>query len=526
MGAKFEKSIPEEEVPPESNQQTANGSYGTFNQHIEQGFSQSAEQKNQQPYERPNGVENASTSTSTDVTTATPQAKFEKNMPDLVRTSESINQDEDFIRNHATESLGYQFPPHFPPHYSDTGNDIESAIQRLKDSASSGECTLPITGLPTTSTGWDIVKSFFSAITSKSDEIVALPIENNLITANTKNGHGVTPLLAAVGVGRNVRMVQELLDFGAEVDGWGVPPHTQDNGPSRWCSCKADKYAERTPLQLAATLGNLTLVKLFIEVYHANDALIAKDGQMALRLAAENGHREIADYLPLRRGGGWRRWKTQHATAMRRTKKAGKKIYGFFKILLYRVPKFLVWTLPKESGKCFWRNRKRFLNWCWRVIRAIPGAVKEILLWLARIPIGIPKATVVVAKFIWMVIKNIGNSIVHVGQATFSFLHSLVGAIVSFLRDVTLKDLLNGLITIFKIPLKLWELLKSFLEGTLRFMEALFGAVGTCISYLFYGLLYVAMYVPKKLWDIVASMGGLIGKAFKEVLVLINPRMQ
>ena len=65
---------------------------------------------------------------------------------------------------------------------------------------------------------------------------------------------------------------------------------------------------------IAAEKGNLTIVKLLIEAYHADDKLIAKDGQIALRLAASNGHREVVDYLPSRSGGGMKRWKRKYCT--------------------------------------------------------------------------------------------------------------------------------------------------------------------------------------------------------------------
>jgi hypothetical protein len=174
------------------------------------------------------------------------------------------------------------------PTYTESDEGLPSTIQQLL--TLSGNVNLPITSCqPSLHHGFDIpyeltriqqdvVRSFFAAISTKKDEVVAMMIENNLVTANTTDRFGQTPLLAAVAAG-NVRMVQELVDFGAEVDGFGVHGGT-----------------ERTPLQVAASMGNLTLVKLFIEVYHANDALIAPDGQLALRLAVANCHREVADF--------------------------------------------------------------------------------------------------------------------------------------------------------------------------------------------------------------------------------------
>ena len=73
---------------------------------------------------------------------------------------------------------------------------------------------------------------------------------------------------------------------------------------------------QRTPLQQACKTGNLPIVKLLMETHACNDALIAPDGQLALRLASRNGHKDIVSYLPLRRGGGWKRWKHNHKQSM------------------------------------------------------------------------------------------------------------------------------------------------------------------------------------------------------------------
>ncbi|EDN10917.1 predicted protein [Histoplasma mississippiense (nom. inval.)] len=83
----------------------------------------------------------------------------------------------------------------------------------------------------------------------------------------------------------------------------------------------------RTPLQLAAELGNLPLVKMFIETYQCDDSKVAPDGELALRLASKNGHRHVVDYLPARRGGGWKRWRTAHEVSMAKARDALKSIF-------------------------------------------------------------------------------------------------------------------------------------------------------------------------------------------------------
>jgi ankyrin repeat protein len=71
-----------------------------------------------------------------------------------------------------------------------------------------------------------IVAGFFDSISRGREETVALFINNNLVTANTTNAKGKTPLLAAVAT-KNVRMVQQLLDFGADPNAFGVEVFTR-----------------------------------------------------------------------------------------------------------------------------------------------------------------------------------------------------------------------------------------------------------------------------------------------------------
>jgi hypothetical protein len=453
------------------------------------------------------------------------------------------------------------------PTYTESDEGLPSTIQQLL--TLSGNLNLPITSCrpsPRHDFGvsgelilvqQDIVGSFFAAISTKKDEVVAMMIENNFVTANTTNSLGQTPLLAAVAAG-NVRMVQELVDFGAEVDGFGVHRGT-----------------ERTPLQLAASMGNLTLVKLFIEVYHANDALIAPDGQLALRLAVVNGHREVADYLPLRRGGEWRRWKIHHAKAVERTKKAFKRIYRVFKFFAWDIPKFFLWVLPKEvivvpikKGMVWaWKHRGRLGPWCKRQAQETPARIQKASRWVLEKTRAIPKAATKAAKetwtfctqtlprwlkkfwhyllslltkripaafkiivqWLWAGLKTIGHSIFSVLERALSLLHSIVSSVISFFRALTLQDIWNGfcdlLHTIFvDVPVKIYSWARKFSETSYEVMGALFGLTGKILWWIGLALVFVATYIPTKILIIVTSLGGSVGKAWEELLVWINPK--
>lgn len=149
----------------------------------------------------------------------------------------------------------------------------------------------------------------FNAVTTKKDEAVALMIKHNLVTANTTDATGQTPLLAAVSVG-NVRMVQELVNF--------APASTATASTPKGNTAKgaAGSPGHRTAPHRAPARRRAR---------QSQPRQALRGRELALRLAADNGHREIADFLPLWRGGGWRRWKTRHAKAVDRAKRAAEK---------------------------------------------------------------------------------------------------------------------------------------------------------------------------------------------------------
>jgi len=65
-----------------------------------------------------------------------------------------------------------------------------------------------------------IIAELFRAIRTEDSEAVTLLIQNNLVTANTRNAEGRTPLLEAVAT-KIPHIVKELLDFGADPNAFG-----------------------------------------------------------------------------------------------------------------------------------------------------------------------------------------------------------------------------------------------------------------------------------------------------------------
>lgn len=74
---------------------------------------------------------------------------------------------------------------------------------------------------PLTRVKQQIVMELFSAIGRADHEDIALLINHNLVTANTTSEAGRRPLLEAINT-KNISIVKELLDFGADVNAFGV----------------------------------------------------------------------------------------------------------------------------------------------------------------------------------------------------------------------------------------------------------------------------------------------------------------
>jgi hypothetical protein len=312
-----------------------------------------------------------------------------------------------------------------------------------------------------------------------------------------------------------------------------------------------------------------------MEVYHADDSLVAPDGQIALRLAAENGHREVVDYLPARRGGGFRRWQHHHHIAIQRTKRALKKIYRVFKFFLWDIEKFFIWTCPRHlvfkpvSKACTWcwKNKhlfspwcahqlgqmpgraKRFGQWVWKGVKAVPKAVadtgkaiwkfgtktlprwaKKLALWVwSLFTTRIPAAIAIVAKWVWGGFSAMGRAVLDVILKVVSLLHTVFEAVLTFFRNLTLKDIWDGfcnlLHTIFvAFPKTLASWILQFSDMSYKIMKAVFGEIGEILWWIVYGIGWLATYVPRKFWVILQSLGSSFAKGWYEVIVFFKPK--
>ncbi|KAH7324607.1 hypothetical protein B0I35DRAFT_348711 [Stachybotrys elegans] len=390
----------------------------------------------------------------------------------------------------------------------------------------------------------DIVNGFFDAVRAGQDDVVSQFVSRGLVSPDVRSLVQETPLLAAVAAGR-LPMISTLVALGATVNTFGkpsTPPVNYGRKTPDW---------ERTPLQLAAQQGNLAIVKVLMEDYGADDSLIAPDGALALRLAAENGHRDIVTYLPSRRGGALLRWKAAHRREMKIIRRSIRGIYMFFRVLIWEIPKFFLFTIPNEA---VWKKRHKIASWCKRLpsriaeeVTKMPHrmktAAKETAAFVKKIPKFIKEASIALVRFVkawpaavkaflgWVGrgLATIGNSALSIATKLLSLIHTAVSAVVSFFRSITLKDVWNGLCVLARAvfvetPQAVWSFLKSFGDMAWKVLGGLFGLCGQALWGLAAIFLYILRYVPKKLGSIAAALGRLFQKAFNEVMVYFNPK--
>ncbi|KAF5138016.1 Receptor-interacting serine/threonine-protein kinase 4 [Metarhizium anisopliae] len=378
----------------------------------------------------------------------------------------------------------------------------------------------------------DTVWSFFDAIQRGLGDKVERLIATGLVSPNTTSRSGQTPLLAAVRV-RDSSMVRRLLSRGATVNGYGKITINWDT-------------LDRTALQLAAETGSLAIVKILMEEFHADDSLIAPDGALALRLAAANGYREIVDYLPKRRGGAWKRWRFAHREEMDRIRTALDKIRTFVVFFVWQVPKGAAQAAAKTL-KSAWKRRHEFADWARLQVKGLPSrlaaagasiarGVRKIPRWAKSVAFGIwrliravPSGVRICANWVGDTLGKAGHWVVHVVKRTASFFHTVVAAVLSWLRQITLRDVWNGFCSVLQavfvaFPTLLWSFVKSFGDVMYGFMGAVFGLLGLCLWGCVAGIVSLLCYIPCKIWQCIEAVGRMIAKTVEEILVYFDPK--
>lgn len=376
------------------------------------------------------------------------------------------------------------------------------------------------------STRREIYERFWYAIEVQDVRCIEEMVADGLISPSATTWHGGTPLVSAISEG-HIAVVRLLAGLGADVNQFSPKGN-----------------AQRTPLMVAAMNGHLPIVRFLIEC-GADDSLIAPDGQLALRLAADAGHREVVAYLPPRRGGGRLRWKTQHATAMRRARKAGKKIARGLKLFLFDIPYFFLIQAPVKVGAYLWKRRDEVAWFCgklvtslpvlaFKAVKALPGALAGLVKWLWRVAKAAPAKLERVARIIgaWLAktVCQLGDAVATVFGRLFSVLHTVVAAIFRFVRDLTLQDVLNGFSALVRavfvgLPVAVVKGIAALGEASYKIIKTLLGLFGVVAWWIIRAVFHILAYVPYQIWKVLESFGSVVVKSFREVRVWFDPKV-
>jgi hypothetical protein len=191
--------------------------------------------------------------------------------------------------------------------------------------------------------------------------------------------------------------------------------------------------------------------------------------------------------------------------------------------------------MPKRvvrAGKWVWKSVKETLKELWKFgTQTLPRWIKELALWFwDLITVRIPKSIAVVAKWIWAGISSLGKATWGVILKIVSLLHTTLQAIVTFLRNATLRDIWNGFCDILQaifvtFPSTLWSWIRRFGVASFEVMSTLFSSFGELLWWIAVWLTWLVLYIPSKLWIVLQSLGGSIGRGWSELMVCINPKL-
>lgn len=476
------------------------------------------------------------------------------------------------------------FLPYVPPiNTGNTGEEVHDPVPAYDSvdnlDADAGELGLPLTRYPTKppQAGADfwtdtrcrqakIVDAFHEAVEKQQYDAISQFVSRGIVSPDATRHDGPSPLQVAVVLG-DTKLVQLLAALGAEVNAlhtvptyfecaeanqWAGMPPAEGRRPDAFDVLRHPSYqcageeAARTALMVAAARGNVAMTRLLLSL-GADDGVTAPDGQIALRLAATNRHRDVVNLLPSRRGGELLRWKTSNARALKVINKALKKC-GVFIYYVGYVPFFIVIRLPVEwIAKPLWKNRKDIASRCARAIRAVPRRMLKIGVDIGHRLKGVPRAVVdgavkawsivralpgavgLVAKWAWGTVTALTRAVGKVPVAVINALHTLGVAIASALSRVNLASVGRALAAVPKalfvdLPVAIWGQLRALGKLSHDVLERLFGVLGQVVWGIGYVAQWVVLYIPKQLVKIVGKIGEAVGNGFKEIVVWFDPK--
>ena len=458
------------------------------------------------------------------------------------------------IREALEDRAGYENPEdsiYFVPHRDPSGTHIDE-LQRHRVKHVSEHIYVSNEPAELVPAQYDLLQAYFEAIRQGAWDIVQQLLRSGLLEANTTGArceNGCTPLMTAVKAKQKKVMIL-LLENGALIDGWSGLPVLEGNN------------VIRTPLMIAASQGDLPTVKWLMEGYGADDSIVAPDGQLALRLAAEAGHEHVVAYLPTRRGGVYRRWKAKQAKHLSRIRRVFLDVWWVAKAIFYEIPKWLTCELivypVQRVVKWCWKKRHHFLPFVKRQIAQFPEKVSKLMrrfaTWIRKLPTKIktaaeqtwrilrswpgeiqrfvqriPGALKIAWTYIMEVAKTMGNAVKQVLDKIFSLLHTAISAIFTFFRHLTFANLITAIADLLEaifvsFPVKIWSLIENFWETGCRIMEHFFGLAGTVLWCIGYGFFRLAVFLPEQLLRVCGILAEMGAASWRELRVWWNPK--
>lgn len=369
----------------------------------------------------------------------------------------------------------------------------------------------------------DIINALFASISSKDTTAVTHLISQGLISPDCPKPNGETPLLASIRV-HSAPTARVLLNLGAD-------PNLVGNAAPDHGFC-----VERTPLMLAAATGQLAIVRMLVEEFGADDAVVGPKGETALRLAAEAGHRDVVRYLPARRRGAWRRLRcSREVMALQRAAAAAGKVVMF---LGWDLPRLLLVDIPWEGSRWLWKRRHRVGLWMVRVVRGIPGVLTDMAkelwrglkalprsLWRLTVWISqaVPRAWGILSKGIMESVKKIAHAFAFAARRMVSVLHSFFAAVITLLKDIKLRDVGHDLlVTMEALFVKLPRAARAFMS---QLVVVAGRATRACFSsYWIRALFKLLCIIPQTFWSMLESLWTSFGRGLDELITLVNPK--
>lgn len=360
---------------------------------------------------------------------------------------------------------------------------------------------------------------------------------------------GATPLLTAIDSCRN-DMVKLLLSLGADPNTLARPPNLRPlSGPKykRGVDNKYERLVRRTPLMLAASLGNFVVCKLLLSEYHADDSIIAPDGQIALRLAAKAKHRDIVDLLPARRAGSLQRISAINTNNMDRIRHAVKNIKWFTKQVVWEAPKLLLYTIPRDIMhtmakhlRYIWEHKAEILKaigefllllplHTWHAMRDLGRALVDVTKALGRAIKRIPHAMRTMGKWAVEALKTVGLALANIAERSVSAIHTALTAVVTFFKGVTLQNVIDGFEAVLEaifitFPAAILLGITSFFKYSWKAIYYLGGGIAMFVYVIGWLLWTIVTFVPKSIWQIIKAIGSSCGNATSEIRVLFDPK--